>query len=315
MVLLVLAVVAIAGLGLAVLGPEAAPQDEVERVRVGVGGDAESILLGHIIAELLEGAGIGSEVVTFGHARDARRALNLGEVDVAPMHTGGVWLDQLGWADPPGNVDSSFEPIRDADMQRGLVWLRPSRANATFAFVVAAPPAETAVLESLHDLAVAATADPELLLCVDPDFAERPDGLGEVARIYGMGDEVLTAQVLGVPPEEAVTGVARGGCAAGLTTATDGRAWLAGLRPLSDPRETFAAFVVAAVASADALDEHPGIDAALEPFGEPLTTERLAAWNGRVIGGDAVDVVATEAAEVLAGLHQQAVEEEEDAEG
>jgi osmoprotectant transport system substrate-binding protein len=311
--IIVAVAIALAGMGVvvfSVLGSEAAPDTEVAPVRVGVGGDAESLLLGHVAAELVRAHGIEKEVVTFGHARDARRALNLGEVEVVPMHTGAVWLDQLGWADPPGDPETSFERVRDADERRDLLWLGPTRANATFTFVVAAPPDESAALDSLVDLAVAANADPEVVLCVDPDFAERPDGLAEVARIYGVSDEVLAHQVLAVPSTEAVVGVTRGGCTSGLTTATDGQAWLAGLYPLSDPQRTFPAFVVAPVVSREATESHPSLREALEPFGPDLTTDRLAAWNGRVIAGEGVDAVAGDAAGVLLELHRRAQEED-----
>jgi osmoprotectant transport system substrate-binding protein len=166
-------------------------------------------------------------------------------------------------------------------------------------------------MDSLVDLAVAANADPEVVLCVDPDFAERPDGLGEVARIYGVSDEVLANQVLAVPPAEAVVGVTRGGCTAGLTTATDGQAWLAGLYALNDPQRTFPAFVVAPVVSREAIEAYPDLPVALEPFGADLTTDRLAAWNGRVAAGEGVEVVGRDAAGGLVDLHRQEEQEGE----
>lgn len=304
---------------LAVLQDRGDVEAEEDALRIGVGDDQETLLLGHVLAELLGADGWSAEIVTFGRAADTRRAVEFREIDLMPTYTGAIWLDEFGWADPPGDPATSYERVREADARRGLVWLPPTGANATFAFVVAGPPATTAVHETLTDLVVAVNTDPDAMLCVDPDFAERPDGFAELARLYSVHDDVLANQLLAAPPEEAVVGVTRGGCVAGLTTATDGHAWVAGLRPLSDPQRTFPAFIVAAVVPESVLAEHEGIEAALAPFGEVLTTERLAAWNGRLALGEPVDEIAADAAATLRDAHAALLEEEaaeeEDGEG
>lgn len=291
---------------------------EEEPLRIGVANDQESLLLGHVLAELLAAGGWSAEVVQFGQAADVRRAIEFREIDLMPAYTGAVWLDEFGWADPEGDPATSYERVREADARRGLVWLPPTGANATFAFVVAGPPATTAVHQTLTDLVVAVNTDPDAMLCVDPDFAERPDGFAELARLYSVHDEVLANQLLAAPPEEAVVGVTRGGCVAGLTTATDGHAWIAGMRVLSDPQRTFPAFIVAAVVPESVLAEQEGLEAALAPFGEVLTTERLAAWNGRRVLGEPAEEIAVDAAATLIDAHAALLEEEaeeEDGEG
>jgi osmoprotectant transport system substrate-binding protein len=137
---------------------------------------------------------------------------------------------------------------------------------------------------------------PEATVCVDREFGEREDGLRAVLDAYGVGtDRPFQA----ASPEEAVIAVAAGDCLAGLTTATDGAAWAAGLRPLVDDLEVFPAFVVAAQVRDDALDEQPAIADALAPFGAHLTTARVGGWSARVIAGVPVEQVAAEAAAQL----------------
>jgi osmoprotectant transport system substrate-binding protein len=284
---------------------------ETVALRIGVGADQESHVLGHVIAQLLEAAEIPAEVVAFGHARDARQAIVLREVDVLPSYTGAVHLDVYGWADPPGDPETSFEAMRDADAQRGLHWLHRTEANATFAFLVG--DAVSDEVESLQELSFVNTA-PDALLCVDPDFAARPDGLAELARIYGISDEVLAGQVLPVSPREAVAAVTRGDCVAALTSATDGQAWAAGLRPLADPSRVLPAFVVAVVATSEALENFEGLETALAAFSQ-MTTEMLATWNGRIASGESMEAVALDAAITLTALaradEQETVEQEE----
>jgi osmoprotectant transport system substrate-binding protein len=281
---------------------------EVERLRIGVNSDAESVLLGHIIAELLGQADIAAEVVSFAHFRDVRRAIVLDEIDLMPTYTGAVHLDVHGFADPAGDPRTSYEAVRAEDARRGLLWLAPSGVNATFAFFV--DPEVGEEVDTLEDLTLLNT-DPDALLCVDEQYASRPDGLAEVARIYAIDVEVITNQVLPVSPREAIAAVTRGDCVAGLSFATDGHAWNEGLRALADPGRVMPAFIAAAVVREEVLEAEPGIEEALTPF-TYLSTRMLAAANGRVILGDPPDVVAVEVAETLLAIQAEAEAEDEE---
>jgi glycine betaine/choline ABC-type transport system substrate-binding protein len=289
----VLAVLVLGGVGVLVAGSRGGADPAVGLVRVGVGAEPESVLLGHVMVALLEDAGIPAEIVPFGQTRDARQAVALGEADIAPSYTGAVWLDELGWSDPPGDTAVSYDRIRAADARRSLVWVAASRANATLAFVVPDRSDGAPAPETLEDLALVVNTDRSARLCVDPDIAERPDGLPSVARLYSISDEVLAGQVLPMAPEDAVAGVVGGTCVAGLTTATDGQAAAAGLRPLADPFGSFPAFVVGVVGHEDRM-ERP-VEEALAPL-TALSTEALAAWNGQVVTGDDLPGVARTAA-------------------
>jgi hypothetical protein len=113
------------------------------------------------MAALLGFADLPAEVVTFSDPRDARQALELGDVDLQPGYTGEAWLEVLGRPDPPGDPRESYLAVRDHDIDEDIVWLRPSfgdgldepPANATFAFVVQGPPSVDADLRTLSQLA------------------------------------------------------------------------------------------------------------------------------------------------------------------
>ncbi|MFN2556089.1 MAG: glycine betaine ABC transporter substrate-binding protein [Nitriliruptorales bacterium] len=289
--ILVLAVLMVVACGL----PQGVAQTGREPVRIGTGPEREATLLANILAKLLEANDVPAEVVAFGHSRDARQALELRGVDVLPSYTGAVGIDEYGWSSAEGDVRNSFERVKRADEENGLVWLPPTQANATFAFVVAGPPARMARLQTLSQLASYANDDPDARLCVDPEFAERPDGLETLARIYSLRDDILVRQVLRVSPADTVGRVERGECSAGLVTATDGQAWVAGLQPVQDDLKAFPAFVVAPVVTVELRASRPEVLDALAPFGEAVTTTRLAQWNGRVILGEPVESVASSA--------------------
>lgn len=284
-------------------GAASGEEDDLDAVRVAVTADGEGQLLGQLLVELVERAELPVEVVRFADARDARQALELGAVDVRAGYTGEAWLETLGRADPPGDPEASFGPVRVEDGRRGVTWLPPRfdeglespPANATFAFVVAGPPSADADLRTVSQLATRLGERPDATVCVDREFGTREDGLRAVLDAYRVRTD---RPFVATTPQEAVRAVAGGQCIAGLTTATDGEAWATGLRPLVDDLEVFPAFVVAAQVRDEVLEERPELGGALRPMAE-LTTASLGRWNAQVATSSAVEEVAEEAVDEL----------------
>jgi osmoprotectant transport system substrate-binding protein len=282
-------------------------ESERAPLRVAASEDLEATLMATVVVELLETADLEAEVRAYGDARDAQQALELGAVEIRLGYTGEAWLETLGRADPPGDPEASFGPVRADGERRGIVWLPPRftdepegpPANATFAFAVAGEPSPDADLRTVSQLATRLSERPEASVCVDREFGTRPDGLRAVLEAYRVRTD---RQFLAATPDEAVRGVVAGDCLAGLTTATDGQAGAAGLRLLVDDLEVFPAFVPAVQVREDALDEQPAILDALTPLGQELTTSALRGYNTRLVAGEPVELVAADAAEELRAL-------------
>lgn len=291
--------------------PEPSPTATGPRIDVGAGPDGESLLLAHVMRELLAREGLSAEVERFDDRGSVRQALIQGAVSVAPGYTGEAWLDVLGQAEPPGSPGVSFREVRAAEIERGLNWMRPTLseevrphlppANATFAFFVqAAPLAGAPSVTTLTEFAALLASDPDARLCVDPEFGQRPDGLQAVLRAYNVDPQ---RDYIPVVPENAVLGVRAGDCLAGLSTATDGTAWSLNLRPLIDDRRVFPAFVVTPVVRDD-VEQRLVVLRALNPLPSHLTTAMLGGWNARVAAGAPVEAVAAAAATTLTALEE-----------
>jgi osmoprotectant transport system substrate-binding protein len=273
---------------------------------VAVGPDAESRILASTIGLLLEDVGIVAELVAFADGRSTRQAIELGDVDLAIAYSGEEWLSSLGRANPPADPLVGLEVLAEADRVRGLTWLLPSigagggveepPANATFAFFVAGPPSADADLRTLSELSLRLSERPELSLCVDTEFGRRPDGLAALLSAYSVRRD---RPFLAADPAEAVLGVLAGDCIAGLSHATDGIAWRSGLRPLSDDLRFFPAFVPSPVVRTVVLEELPGIDRALRPLLDGLSTGVLGRANGEVASGASIESVAADLAVLL----------------
>ena len=277
-------------------------------VRIGSGPEPEADLLAGIIAELAAGAGYRPRIVERADGGAARQALEVGDVDVLPGYTGQAWLEVLGLPNPPGDPRTSYARVASADAANDIRWLRPEfeleegiegpPADATFGLFVRGFPSPDADLFTITQLASRLAERPDAEVCVDEDFAVRPDGWEALATAYSIAPRVLST----MGPSEAIQQVALGECLVGLGAATSGEAWAAGLRLLDDPLQVFPAFVVSVQMRAGVADAEPDLVAALEPLPDELTTALLGTWNGQVLrrgGGAAVVEVAAGAAEVL----------------
>jgi len=272
-----------------------------EPLRIATGPEAEARLLSRTMLLLLAERSIPAEVVAFADARSARQAVDLGDAELTVAYSGEEWLTRLGRADPPADPERAFEALERSDRARGLTWLVPTvgrgveepPANATFALFVAGPPSVHADLRSLSDLSLRLAERPDLSLCIDTEFGGRPDGLAALLSTYSVRRD---RPFLASGPAEAVRRVRAGDCVAGLSHATDGRAWRAGLRPLVDDLRFFPAFVPAPVVRTEVLEAAPALGPALAPLVERLSTGMLGRANAAVAGGGDVGAVAADLA-------------------
>lgn len=268
-------------------------------LRVATGPEPESQLIALTIVRLLAEAGLSSEPVVFADARSARQAIELGDVELTVVYSGEEWLARLGRADPPSDPAEAFGALVEADRARGLTWLVPGSgsgfeeppANATFAFFVAGPPAADADLRTLSELSLRLSERPELSLCVDTEFGRRDDGLAALLSAYSVRRD---RPFLAADPAEAIGRVLAGDCIAGLSHATDGRAWRAGMHPLIDDLRFFPAFVPAPVVRTATLVAQPELERALRPLLDGLSTGMLGRANGAIAAGGGLDAVASD---------------------
>lgn len=284
------------------------PADDTATVvalRVAAGPEPEARLLARTMVLLLADAGIAAEVIAYADGRSPRQAIELGDAELTVGYSGEEWLTSLGRPDPPADPVEALSALAEADRTRGLVWLVPEMgagveeppANATFAFFVAGPPSAEADLRTLSELSLRLSERPELSLCVDAEFGRRSDGLAALLSAYSVRRD---RPFLAVDPVGAVARVLAGDCVAGLSHATDGRAWAAGLQPLVDDLRFFPAFVPAPVVRSATLREVAGLERALRPLGA-LTTGMLGRANGAVAAGRSMDTVAEGLVERLRG--------------
>lgn len=259
--------------------------DATPAVVIGVGSTDEQRVLAALAAEALRRADVAVEVRTdLGSTLGLRRQALADQIDLFWDYTGAAWALGLREAAPPADPVESWERVHEADEQRGLRWLDPTKANATLALVVRASdlPADA----GQRDLGWLAgeLSGGRRRLCADADFITRDGGLRALAAEYGIDVSRLPKRA--ADEAEAVAAVSDGECFAGLATATSGDARAADLVPLEDELRVFPAFVVAPVVRAGSPADDGAVVAALTPLTDAVDTATLAGLNAQVVDGE-----------------------------
>ncbi len=247
------------------------------RVVVGSKNFTEQVLLGEIIAQLIEQkADIDVErKLNLGGTLLAHEALKQGGIDLYPEYTGTALTAVLKQPIDRDPVEVR-KRVRDGYAPMGLVWLLPLGFANTFAMVVRTDTARTDNLNSLSD---AAQRKQPWRMGVGYEFVQRPDGLPGLVSTYKLqldGDPVTMDLGLLYPALES------GRIDMGAANATDGRLADKAFTVLADDRHYFPPYECAIVVRQEALDRVPGLRAALEQLSGGISDEDMRRMNAAV---------------------------------
>jgi len=246
----------------------------------------EQLLLGQLTIQMLSAAGADvSDETNIQGSTATRQALLRGEIDVYYDYTGTGWITYLKHT--PGDegveiADSQelYEAVKEEDLQKnGLVWGAPAPFNNTYAMAVTKEFAEDNDVASLSDMATYMSENPDATVCVESEFAARPDGLPGMQKAYDMSIPESSIKSLG-------TGVIyqqtdQGECDFGEVFTTDGRIATLGLVTLEDDKGFFPLYNGAPITQEE-NENGEAILEVLQPLSETLTTEVMSELNAQV---------------------------------
>ena len=255
-------------------GPFAA---EGRSVRIGTKNFTEQLVLGELLAQLIEARtdlrverrfNLGGTMICHG-------ALKSGEIDLCAEYTGTALtaiLDQSVIADP----DRAHETVDREYRQRfSAEWLRPFGFNNTYAITVRKSDAASRNLRTISDLiAVAGT----LRAGFTAEFSGRPDGYPGLRRAYGL----QFREVRDLDPALTYQAIANGEVDVICAFATDGRIAAFGLQPLRDDRGFFPPYQAAPVVRTEVLEAHPELRQVLELLAGRLDDATMQRLNFEV---------------------------------
>ncbi|MCU0923732.1 MAG: ABC transporter substrate-binding protein [Burkholderiaceae bacterium] len=271
-------------------------------VRVASKIDTEGALLGQLILQTLQGAGIPvQDRLQLGSTQIVRRALLAGEVDLYPEYTGNGAFFHGEEKNPVWkSLQGGFERIKSLDQKHRLVWLAPAPANNTWAIAVRKDLAAQHQLTSLHDLARwlgSSNSGSSFKLAASAEFVERPDALPAFQAAYGFKlrqDQILT--LAGGDTAVTIKAAAQrtSGVNAAMAYGTDGPLAALGLVVLADPLAVQPVYAPAPVVRAEVLARHSKMAELLAAMFATLDTPTLQTLNARIAleGQDARQVAA-----------------------
>ncbi len=281
-------------------GPSATAFEGVS-LTVGSKDFTEQYVLSEILIQALEARGAEvTDATDTGDTPTTRAALLDGDIDAYFEYNSTGWVQHLGNSDPSTDGEELTEAVREADAANGIVWLGRADFNNTYGFAVTplirqenlASRSNNAQAFDLQAMADWMEEDDETIICVEPEFPVRDDGLVlfEEATEFDVPDDRIRIFEDNSQIHEAV---ADGDCDFGEVFTTDGQLDALELTTVIDPG-VFYVYNVSLNIRDDVYQQAPeAFDELVEDVITPLSQVRITQLNERVaVEGEPVEQVA-----------------------
>jgi osmoprotectant transport system substrate-binding protein/osmoprotectant transport system permease protein len=247
-------------------------------VVVGSKNFTEQVILGEIVAGLLESRGLGVDRrLNLGGTQICHEAVKAGQIDIYVEYTGTALTDMLKKRPDPDPARVLHE-VREGYEALGLVVGAPLGFNNTYALSMRRPDAERLHVSRISDLAPHFA---KLRIGLFGEFLERQDGMPGLLRTYGFR--------LGVRPTEMDLGLLYQALASGqvdlvVGNATDGLIAALGLVVLVDDRHYFPPYDAVPILNRGSRDAHPRLEEAIAALAGRIDEDTMRRMNYAVDG-------------------------------
>ncbi len=268
--------------------------DSERPVVVGSKNFTEQVILGEMLAQLLEARGVPVDRrLNLGGTFICHQAIVAGDLDLYVEYTGTA-LTAILKEEASRDAEATYRRVREVyEKDFGLAWSEPLGFDNTFAIVMKPETAERLSIRTISDLKPHQT---ELRLGVGHEFFEREDGLRGLVEAYDLKLEM--------PPQGIELGLIYQALTEGEVdfvagNATDGLIAKFGLTVLEDDRSYFPPYDAAAVYRPSTAERVPALAEVLRLLEGSLDETVMRNLNRRVDdeGRAAAEVVASFIAE------------------
>ncbi|MHA6687604.1 glycine betaine ABC transporter substrate-binding protein [Mesorhizobium sp. A556] len=248
-------------------------------ITVGGKNFTEQLIIAEITKQLLESKGYTVDKKDGMGTKIVRAALENGEVDVYWEYTG-TSLITFNKVTERLSPEETYNRVKKLDGEKGLVWLAPSTANNTYAYVIKPGNAKTEGMATISDLAKAYNDGKDILMGTTAEFPKRPDGLIGLEKVYGF--ETGRANIRPMDLGLAYNALANGDLDTIAAQATDGQIAALGLKTLKDDKGFFPNYALTPVVRKEVLDAHPDLKETLEAVSAKLDDATMQHLNSEV---------------------------------
>lgn len=246
-------------------------------VRIGTKNFTEQLILGELLAQLIEAHtplrverkfNLGGTVI-------CHQALVRGDIDLYPEYTGTALtaILRMSTLSEPEEVLAIVR--REYRLKFQCEWLEPFGFNNTYAIAVRRSDAEKWDWQKISDLKPVAK---NLLAGFTPEFRERPDGYVGLKRVY----KFEFGRVVDMDPALMYQALALGKVDVICAFATDGRILAYNLLLLEDDRRFFPPYQAAPVIRMEVLQNFPELRQVLNLLAGAINNETMQQLNYEV---------------------------------
>ena len=282
-----------AGVTLAIVaGGRAAQAQDKPTVGIGSKDFTESIVLGEIVAQLLEANDYNVErQLNLGGTVVAHEALVNGDIDTYVEYTGTGLLAILGMELPKsedtgdgataeatpatgGGIAQTVYDIvaEEYPEQFGVEWLEPWGFNNTYALALRADQAEELGVVTISDLVEHAG---DLVIGAPQETLVREDGIPGLEATYGLEFK----DVIGLDPGLMYSAIDNGEVDVITAFATDARIESLNLQVLEDDKQFYPPYFAAPIVRQELLEESPEVRDILNSVAGKLDDARMTELN------------------------------------
>ncbi|MBS5887318.1 MAG: ABC transporter permease subunit [Negativicoccus succinicivorans] len=268
-----LAILLVLGGGYAGIRQAFAPKADVV---VGTKDFTENILMGHMMAEIIEDhTGLNVERrINLGGTNVAFEALKSKEIDLYLDYTGTVYVSLLK-NEPISDMQRVYEEGKAGLAPLSITMLPQYAFNNTYALAVRPDFAAAHNLETISDLRAVA---PNMNVGTTFEFKNRPDGLDGMTQMYGL----QFANALGIDSSSRYIAINNDEVQAIDAFMTDGLLKKFNLKVLEDDRHYFPPYYATPLLRTEVAEEHPEVVDALNELAPLLTDEVMRELNYKV---------------------------------
>lgn len=270
------------------------PTEEKGSLTVGAKNFTEQYVVGNLMSLLLQEAGYDVDEKFGVSSSIARQGLTTGQTDLYADYTGTAWTVYLEHDEQINDPVELYNKVKNEDMEKNnIVWLDRFPLNNTYALAIRQEDVSK-IGDSISDLGNYISKNPnDLVVGVDPEFYERPDGYFGMEKTYGF--ETPKKKVKTMDIGLTYDAIKNGDVDVAMVFSTDGKLKEYNLKVLEDDKQFFPVYNLCVTVRKDVLDENPEIREILKPLAQLLDDETMQTLNYRVDAeGLPAEVVATE---------------------
>jgi osmoprotectant transport system permease protein len=275
---IVVSLLVVAAFYVMVRGGHTRSTDSSRRVVIGSKDFTEQVILGEMLAQVLEGAGLEVER-RFELGGDlCHRAMLSGEIDGYPEYSGTAFIAILKHQ-PLTDPREVYNRVKEEyDSKFGIAWLDQLGFEDTFAILIRGEDQRRLGVRTISE---SAAYTPRWRAAFGQDFMSRGDGYPGLVKAYGLRfaepslemDLSLTYRALAAHQIDLIAG-----------NSTDGLITKLDLYQLADDKHFFPPYEAAPLFRRDTLERHPDISKALESIAGKVTNDQMRQLNYAVDG-------------------------------